>query len=258
MNKYLKTQIGCLILALASFCLPAGAAMITDNFNSGASSSLWDIMQTNVAGASWTIQNPDSAGRFQVSKSADTASEIGVEAAIWSRFTLDGDFTASVDFNLLTFPLVDTQGWNIAVISLFSSDERFFCSMRISDSGSQQAEGFKTIGSPDGQILTNIADTSTAGTLGVTRIGQTLSAWIDRGSGRVPLGSYSASDTLGPMKVRIYAAQVTHYASLIRPHTALDVAFDNFTATAETIVPEPITLLSLILGGLTLIGKRRG
>ena len=102
----------------------------------------------------------------------------------------------------------------------------------------------------------SFSDNSTYGKLGITRVGDTMSAWIDRGSGPILLGSLSSTEFLGPMKFQIYAAQVPSPNS-DRPSTAIDVRFDNFSLTANTIIPEPATLLLLGLGGLVLRRRRR-
>ena len=81
-----------------------------------------------------------------------------------------------------------------------------------------------------------------------------MSALIDSGSGPVLLGSLASPELLGPMKVQILAVQMPYLG--IRPTTALDVRFDNFTADAETIVPEPPTLAVLGVGALWLLAYR--
>ena len=93
-------------------------------------------------------------------------------------------------------------------------------------------------------------DGTIVGTLGISREGDTISGWIDRGSGPVLIGSESSANFLGPKKVRIWANQQKQRAFEERPSTALDVSFDNFVATADIITPEPATLILLTLGSI--------
>jgi hypothetical protein len=66
------------------------------------------------------------------------------------------------------------------------------------------------------------------------------------------LASKSDDSYLGAMIVNIFGAQVSDGIHS-RAMNALDVSFNNFTAIADSIVvPEPMTMFLLGIGGLSL------
>ncbi len=232
----------------------SNAAILVENFDDGITAGPlgWELFQNDAVGVPWTIEAPDSEGGLMILKLPDSDSSTALEhlsAGIRSHFTLDGDFSAFIDFDLITFPLAESQGWNEAQIKVVAQNSGAeFYSLRFANHESQLAEAFSSLPPHSFGV---IDDSTMDGKLGITRAGETMSAWIDRGSGPVLLGSLSFSQFLGPVKVQILAAQGVDWPNG-RPHTALDVRFDNFSATAETIVPEPATLLLLGLGSLIL------
>jgi hypothetical protein len=238
---------------LASFTSSANATPWTDDFNSGIDSGLWNIFQAGASDAPWNIQAPDTEGAVRVFKSADSDSSTGLnelDCGIQSKFTINGNFTISVDFELLDFPFAESAGWNeffIRAVSVNSGD--YFETLRGAGADNWSfAEGFSNL---EPQLIGTVADSTMTGTLGITRNGSTMTAWIDRGSGPDILGSLTSDSFLGPMTVEIYAAQVPDSLDG-RPHTALDVRFDNFT-----FIPEPTTLLLLGLGMVMLRKKNK-
>jgi hypothetical protein len=237
----------------------ARADILQENFNNGIPAERWDVFTNSSAGSPWTLAAPDTAGRLQISKAADSdGSTSSIYAGIRSRFTFDGDFSVFVGFDLITFPFSDGQGWNEAVIRVgrMNSPDPFgddaFMTLRFTEWNHQLAEGFTNI--PPYTVGT-IYDETMTGRLGITRSGSTLSAYLDRGSGPVSLGSVSSSLLVGSMNLQILASQAAEQ-TLGRPHTALDVRFDNVEITADSIVPEPTTLSLLLLGGLAMLRRR--
>ena len=238
------------VLAVSAVVLQADT--LTDDFATGLNTARWQTFQNDASGAPWAIQAPDANGMLRISKAADSdasTNNLELDAGVKSRFALDGDFTASVDFRLYGFP----NGYpacNEALIRLTSQTSGFmFETLRYND----RAEGFSNI-SP--YVIGNVLDSTTIGRLAVSRSGATLSAWSDRGSGPVLLGSLTSPQLLGPMDVELFLAQTINPGTG-RTHSAIDVGFDNFTATATTITPEPATLMLLALGGLGLMKRRR-
>ena len=146
------------ILALAVIAIvllstsPSIAAIITEDFDDGITTGPWgwDVFRTDAADAPWTIEAPDSEGGLRISKLPDSDSSTALEhlfGGIQSHFTLGGDFSAFVDFDLITFPLAESQGWNEAQIKVVAqnSGAEFF-SLRLTNCKSQFfAEAFSSL-----------------------------------------------------------------------------------------------------------------
>ena len=249
-----------LLGAVALICgiaAPVAAAIIrVEDFSEGISAAQWEIVREDAAGAPWTITAPDSDGRLRISKLADTDSltaSMHRRAWIRSRFYLIGDFSVFTDFELIEFPGTNTDGWNEALLRLGTTTnapiEYAFMTLRFSSQGdAQYSEGFST--EPTAHPIGMNADSTVIGRLGVTRQGQTLSAWIDRGVGPVLLGSATSANFEAPMNVQLMAAQMAAGSPQVRPSTAIDVRFDNVVMEAEGIVPEPSTVILFSIGAL--------
>ena len=249
--------VGLVAVLVFGFSLQATAVTLVEDFNNGVSLERWNMLHFDAADAPWSMLAPDQDGRLRILKSPDSdVNNLNVYAIIDSKFILDGDLSASIDFNLVDFPLSDRGGWNEAVIRLvgFNNNNHFQC-LRFTDTAKDYAEGFSN---QFPYVLGTTEDATSNGRLIVTRQGETLSALIDRGSGPVLLGSMDSPELLGPVKVQIFAAQIPH--NELRPTTSLDVRFDNLVVEADSIIiPEPgtITLLLCGLASLALLRRRR-
>lgn len=246
----MKRQMILIVAAAAAVLassMTADAATLTDNFNSGLSSSRWEVAyQTNAAGAPWTLTAPDSTGGLRISKLADADFSTAITSiGVASKFMLDGDLSVWVDFNLHTFP-GSSAGWNEVGLMVGQ-----FSVLRFTQGSNQYVEGFSDYG-PE-LSLSPVIDSTMTGRFGVTRQGQTMGAWIDRGSGPVLIGSLTDSQLAGPQDITLWGNQ---WPADTRPHTAFDVTFDNLSITAGTITPEPATLSLLALGGLAMMRRR--
>lgn len=246
--------LGAILFASVSG-VSTNAAMLVEDFNSGIPAGQWETIQVNSPTVPWTIEAPDALGRLRLAKPADNDSSGGISASLRSRFSLVGDFSAFVGFDLLAFPFSDL-GWNEAVLRVGDGSDPFggnaFMALRFTEWNKQNAEGFASI--PPYTVGT-VEDSTVSGRFGITRTDNTLSAWIDRGSGPVLLGSVTSSLLAGPMRIQLIASQVPQ-EPLARPHTALDVRFDNLVITADSIVPEPATLALLGLGSFVMMRRR--
>jgi hypothetical protein len=251
----MKKSILLAVLVVSVLTVSLPAATLTDNFNSGLSSTNWGTFQTNAAGAPWTISA--STGAVQISKSADNDSSTmyqNVVAGLLSNFTLQGDFSVSIDFDLHTFPLAPAYGWNEAQFKVWTDEGGQFYPLRYTNSADQRVEAFCNV-SP--YVINSTVNSTMLGNFRITRLGNTMAAYLNNGTTEILLGQASSQLFLGSASVQLLVANVWDYPGS-RPNTALDVRFDNFTATADSIIiPEPISILLLGFGGLFLSRRKK-
>ena len=227
----------------------AQADTFSDSFNTALNPQIWQTVQGNAAGAPWTISAPDSQGRLQISKPADndtTTLQSVVQGEVVSRFTLAGDFTITVDFNLLNFP-VPSSGETFSALSVDSAFG-YFNVVRCNGVYNE------TSCMLDGHVaLSNVSfDTATVGTYKIQRQGDTISGFINDGSGFVLLGQVTDPNLLAPISgIELLAAETPSP----RFQDAIDVRYDNFTVTADSITnaPEPSTFAMLAAGAIALL-----
>lgn len=234
---------------------------LTDSFDLGISPSRWSTWTVfEAAGSSWTIAAPDASGRLRIFKNADSDAATDKnesDAFAGARFTLLGDFDVSVRVDLLTFPTGTFTGANEALLRLVTNNGQTFFETYAA-AGQQYSVGAFSASTASADVFgaASAIPTLSSATLGVSRSGATMTAWFDVGAGRQVLGDATANDYLGSAEIHLMGAQVCA-APQGRPHTAMDIAFDDFTVTAETIVPEPATLSLLVLGGLAMLKRWR-
>jgi hypothetical protein len=245
---------------VAVFSIPACGATFTDDFNAGIRPEFWSVIRNDATGAPWTVQAPDASGALQISKTTDSDAVCwGPFGGVSSRFSMVGDFSVSVDFNLMDFPLTNGGGLNEAFLSVnFPLSDSSFWALHQADQ-SQGVLGW--VSYPTSYHgFGYVPDSTSHGTFELTRSGDTLSAWIDRGSGFVLIGSETSVFLTGPANIGLTVKQwPIDVGPTGRPSTSLDVRFDNLSVVAESIVPEPSTIALLIVGGIGLIvwGWRR-
>jgi len=254
-ERKMKKSILLAILIVSILTVSLPAATLTDNFNSGLSSANWGTFQVNAVGAPWTIAG--NSGALQIAKSADNDSSTmnqNIIAGLLSNFTLQGDFSAAINFNLQTFPLAPAYGWNEAQFKIVTQQGGEFYALRYTNNADQRAEAFCNV-SP--YVINSMVNSTTLGKFKITRQGNTMAAYMDNGTNEILLGQVSSQLFLGNATVQLLVANVWDYPGP-RPNTALDVRFDNFTATADSIiVPEPMSVLLLGLGGLLLSRRKK-
>lgn len=252
--KMRKSIMSIVALSVCAISVPVKAVTLNEDFSGGIQPGLWNIIRNDAADAPWTITAPDSFGGLQLSKGADSDPISPSVAGIASRFQLIGDFSVAVNFNLLNFPDPIVYGWNEAILRVgFSIPETdFFEVLRFTRSDKAQkqwVEGWSSQPPPYRQFGL-AADSTLQGAFRITRSGETLSAWIDRGTGYVLIGSQTSPLFTEPATVQMIATQI---AGTSRPVTSLDVRFDNLSITAESIVPEPSTFALLGMGAISMI-----
>ena len=247
-------------LSVCAISVPVKAVTLNEDFSGGIQPDRWDIFRNDAADAPWTITAPDPNGWLQTSKVADSDPlKMYVEclAVIQSQFQLIGDFSVTVDFNLVDFPIPNSVGWNEAILRVVPPDSpaTIFEVLRFTSSDTAQnqwVEGFLHYPTGDFKKIGLTPDPTLQGSFSITRLGGTLSAWIDRGAGPVLLGSETSAQFEVPMSVQLLTTQVPTLTD-VRPSTSLDVRFDNLSISADSIVPEPSTLILLCTGAVGLL-----
>ena len=247
------TQMMFLLLVSVS----VNAFTLTDNFDDGIKNSIWYIERYDAPDSPWTILAPDESNKLKISKPSDDGTSIS--AVVFNfRFILDGDFTVWVDFDLIDFPLANNGGWNhIGLVARIVdengiNDVTYFACALHTDFSEQISFGYANI--PPPEYFGGSVDTTMHGKLGISRQDSTMSAWIDRGDGPFLIGALTYPELIKPVKI-LFSVNQQENISNERPSTSLDVRFDNFSATAETIrplIPEPYTLL-LLLASLNIL-----
>ena len=252
----MKASMSLVLAGIMFSAVAAYGVTVTDNFSEGITNN-WNVVPyISAASAPWVIEAPDSEGRLQIAKASDTNSNTpAVEAGILSQFTLVGDFTVSVDFNLATFNSSPLSGWNEFGMRVASTNfTDYYEALRYNSGAAEVSNGL--LGNAFGSL-----GGVTSGTFKITRTGTTLTSWLDYGTQSLCIGSNTSSQWQTPMSVYIWDAQYNYGASP-RPQDALDVRFDNFSATADSIispVPEPVTIVGILMGlaGLGRYVRRR-
>jgi hypothetical protein len=254
-------------LSVCVISIPVKAVNFNEDFSGGIQPDRWDIIHNDAAGAPWTVTAPDSLGGLQISKTADSDSlQALCYAGIASRFQLIGDFSVSVAFNLVDFPVTNNGGLNEVPLRVaFSAPYPMFDvstypmfevyrEAHLADLNPQGVTGWITYSPASYYGFGYSHDPTTQGTFRITRSGETLSAWIDRGAGYILLGSETSAMLTGPADVQLLASQwPIDVGPPGRPSTSLDVRYDNLSIVAETIVPEPSTLVILGIGAVSLL-----
>jgi len=229
------------VVVLLWFCVPATAGMIVEDFDTGLPTARWDVYDD----PTYTVMAPDTAGRMQISKTAPYQAYYG---GLFSKFTVDGDVCVTVSFDLLEFPTSPyVMNSSILQLSLGAVNSGYALGVnRWTDSNQQLINAYSKLTGH----LSWIPNSAMSGTMKITRVGQTMSGHVDTGAGFVFVGSHSATEFLGPLRVSIYLSQ-GQYVQM-----PLDVRIDNLAVEAD-VIPEPSTLALLAVVGCATAGLRR-
>ena len=246
------------LIVLFAVCLCTSyAIVITEDFNGGVSPNLWHTYISGEASTSpWNINT--SNDYLSISKASDNDIETKQEtliAGLRSSFLIAGDFSVTVGFNLIDFPIASPDGWNEANLYFGDATNAFcFQVLRFTSVSGQRSEAFSSIYP---HVIGKTVDNAMSGQFKITRENSTMYAWIDRGNGFAYVGERTSTEHLQPLYLNLWAAQVTP-SNRDRPNTSIEVHYDNVEIIADDIIiPEPATLSLLAIGGLAMLRRKR-
>lgn len=222
------------------------AGVVTYDFNSGFGP---DFTSFNYGGL-WTID--DDGPTVRLPKPADDGSFSGdgfILAGILSSFTLDGDFSITVDFTLDDFPFPPgSQQLNESLLAVVSDSGGLFEVLRFNQNrGRSRIEAFSV---PETPGLPAPTTSLYEGVYRIDRMGSTISGSFGEPGASLPadftdLGSATGPEFALPMRIQLYAAQGANSGG--RSTTSLDVSFDNLRIETSA-VPEPASLVMWLVG----------
>lgn len=189
-----------------------------------------DLFQVTLSDGSVGISKPADNGSFN--------SAGFVTAGIRSAFSLIGDFSVTVRFELIDFPHpVGTQQLNESLLAVVSDSGALYEVLRFNQSGGRsRVEAFTNPFVP----LPAFNSSLDSGVYNISRTGSTISGWISPSDGSTLTFLGSASGFTDPMHVQLFAAQGANSGD--RSTTSLGIGFSQLTVQADQIngiVPEP-------------------
>ena len=259
-RKWVATLVGVTLLCYCVVQTPpqARAELLTFDFNSGYGPNF----SVRNDGGLWTVGSDGSA--LRISKPADDGSFNG-QGQIWggikSIFSLEGDFSVTVDFTLHDFPFPGGEfalaKLNESVLGVFPDNGGVFEVLRFRQGTAMDL--IEAFVAPPGIALGWPDSSLTTGQYRITRSESTYSGWyaIAGSTEFVSLGSYGGS--LEPVHVQLFGVEGMNGG--YRSTTSFDIGFDNLVIQADRIngtVPEPSTFAMFMgLGGMGLIAAWR-
>ena len=220
------------VLLLAVCGSSPATTTISFDFDSGVDPASFSVLNV---GDLFTVDTDGPDLRISKPEDDGTVLPLGfLLGGIQSTFTIDGDFSVTVDFTLHDFP--PTAGpccpVNEALLRVESEDGSMgfmIYRIRIVDNVNELATWVDGVG-----VIAGQQSTLTNGRFRITRSGTTLSAWFSEGNGAfMALGSVSGWD--GPFRVQPYVAQGKSVSGISRSTTSLDISFDNLVIEADQI-----------------------
>ena len=221
----------CVTGLLLAICGSSSGTTITFDFDSGIDLASFSVFNV---GELFTISTEGQDLRISKPEDDGTVLPLGfLLGGIESTFTIDGDFSLTVDFTLHDFP--PTGGpccpLNEALLRVESEDGSMgfmIYRLRIVD-GNLLPVWLDGVG-----VIGEQSTTLTSGRFRITRSGTTLAGWFSETNGEfIQLGS--ASGWGGSSRVRLYVAQGKSVSGISRSTTPLDISFDNLVIEADQI-----------------------
>jgi hypothetical protein len=242
------------ILFMLLLVTPAKAELISFDFNQGPGPN-FDLI--NPSGL-FSIEGDGPSLRITKGSDVGSVSPTNqVMAGAASLFSLNGDFSVTVDFTLNVFPFPSAnQQINSSLLAVSDDGNMLAEVLRFRLNGRDRAELFASVPFQDLPINTS----ATTGRYRLVRQGTTVTAFFAEGNGAfIPLAD--AFGVTGPVQVHLLAAQTPNVVGGARPTTALDVEFDNLVIEADEItglvaVPEPVSGLAWIGATIFLLVSR--
>jgi hypothetical protein len=246
-------------LALAAWSVfsatAVNAATLTFYFNGGLGAEFETFSTDGLFAVDTSGQN------VRISKPAD---DIGlrsnpnefISGGVRLNVALGGDFTATVDFTLTSFPITSGQQLNESVLSATSilDPADAVSVLRFTNFDQNWIEAFD--GAPRG--LAN--ESAVSGRYRLSRSGAAITASYAIGASPTFLDIATVNNATDPFRIVLAAVQGANSGP--RSSTALDISFDNLIVEADFFVaaaPEPasLALLGLGLTGLGFMRRRR-
>jgi hypothetical protein len=208
----------------------------TDGFDAGVIDPAW-----------WTVSTSGGSTLLAANQRIEVSQGAGGAAGVTFNVAIQGDFTARVDYTLLSWPSDNKE--RVALAAVLSPAQQLLIE-RVSDS---------TVGAGTeiyvtdftGQGILGTPTTDLAGTLQLERIGDTVTGAYWTGSGWQVIGTYSdAGEGERPRTIGFAMFPGVPVTS------GVSVAFDDFFLDGPNVpVPEPATAL-LLAAGLALLASR--
>ena len=230
---------------LSTSAVLAANHIFLDEFNAGVNSINYTILTQSEP---YTVNT--TGPTLRISKFEGTTGSLNEfrSGGIISRYTVDGDFTVTVDFKINDLPLPPSSGGlNESLLKLNMAGSgtggSSFLLLRFAE-GTSQLQLIEGFAIPAGKAGFNFAvnvSTLTSGQYRIVRTGNTMQALFRaaRSDAFTLLGSDTDTSYRGPTTVALLAVQGFNPGGTLST-TPLDVEFDNLVIEAESFVPPPV------------------
>ncbi len=192
-------------------------------------------------GSDWTVNNDsglfeisNSSQDVRISKDADDLSVMPnafIFGTISSEFCVTGDFTATVDFEILNMPALASNPLNECVLGItgHNSSEGFLV-LRFTNTTQQWLEAFSSSAGQIGQH----ANPLNSGRFRISQTGTTISGFYAESGSSTFTALGSTTTLVEPKRISLQAVQGYKVVGN-RGSTALDMRFDNLVIEGEII-----------------------
>ena len=212
------------VFCIASLCQ---AESFLFDFDSGIDDNF-----TVVSDGPWTLDMDGPTLRISKPSDDESLDTNPSAGGVHSNFLLEGDFTITVDFNLINFPQTGhSSKYNLAAISVYGEDVQFqFYRIHASPNNKVTAWFYS---SSENERVGHFDSQAYNGEFQIIRSGSIVTARL---SGQT-IGSYP-SFTTEPVQLDLLAIQSHGPNSEYRASTEMDVSFDNLYVEADSITPQ--------------------
>ena len=218
MNRSMKVLCGVVVsflLVVASLY----ADSYTSDFSQGVHSSFWKVTTNNNL-----YQIDDSQADVHISKPYGGSYSFQL-ASVEFKQKVNGDFDVSVDYRDASIDRIDGSPGNQVQLDVFLG-EQVFCVVRSDEVGYSGGHNRHVWANPPARWYGAQGDTSTFGTMRITRVGDLVTGYMDD----TPIYSKRCNTETTTI---LFALQNNGTKD------ATSVTFDNFRLTADEIVSYP-------------------